>query len=338
MAPTGIFFGVLFLMVASVMTYSRNRLHPSCYNEIEDWDYGPTKGPNTWAKKYRSCGSVMQSPVALPSVWENQSFLRRFNWENYELNRTMLLQNNGHFLSLRSSKSDGVAVPINKGSLFHPDTTFEFEAVEFHWGSDNMAGSEHSQAGITYPGEVHVITFDQKYGSYEQASRVPGGVAIAVFFIQVQKEKNPKWEFLLHSLHAVNGTNQPVELNNQNFIFLYPLATAIHECEYFLYEGSLTSPPCTEGVVWHIYTDPTAISERQMQHLRYLVDCRGEGLKDNNRPVQPLNNRKVWQHRESAKPAGQTSAHPVQTVPGFEYVQPYLGNVPQAKGNGGYGR
>jgi len=335
MAPTGLFFGVLYLAVASVLSY-RSQYTPFT-SRTDDWGYFVHNGPNTWAAKYPTCGSAMQSPVALPSVWANHTFIRRLNWVHFELNRTLLLQNNGKFLTLKI-KGDDSPIPVHKGSILTPSARFQLEEVQFHWGKNDGEGSEHSQAGINYPGEMHVVTWDRKYGSYERAKRIPGGIIIAVFFLQVQREDNPKFDFMLRELYSVNGTSRPAELTDSNFLFLYPINQAIHDCEFFLYEGSFTSPPCTEGVLWHIYTDPTNLSVRQMNHLRSLVNYQGKSMSGNNRPVQPLNNRKVWQHRENPRPANAIRENSPLVVPGFEYVQPFLGPIPVDNEPTGYGR
>jgi carbonic anhydrase len=55
---------------------------------------------------------------------------------------------------------------------------------------------------------------------------------------------------------------------------------------YYRYEGSLTSPPCTEGVLWIVMRQPLELSAAQLARLRQLVPGPG-------RPVQPLNGRRV---------------------------------------------
>jgi carbonic anhydrase len=55
---------------------------------------------------------------------------------------------------------------------------------------------------------------------------------------------------------------------------------------YYRYSGSFTTPPCTEDVLWIVLRSPVELSPAQIQKFRAILD-------GNNRPVQPLNGRKV---------------------------------------------
>jgi carbonic anhydrase len=55
---------------------------------------------------------------------------------------------------------------------------------------------------------------------------------------------------------------------------------------YYQFLGSLTTPPCTEGVLWMVLKTPSAISREQIKLFSQLFP-------NNARPVQPLNNRPV---------------------------------------------
>ena len=55
---------------------------------------------------------------------------------------------------------------------------------------------------------------------------------------------------------------------------------------YFVYDGSLTGPPCTEGVRWMVMKQPLQLSAAQLARLKSLIP-------DNARPVQPLNGRRI---------------------------------------------
>ena len=55
----------------------------------------------------------------------------------------------------------------------------------------------------------------------------------------------------------------------------------------YRYDGSLTTPPCSEGVKWIMMTTPIEMSEAQIAAFKAIFD-------GNNRPVQPLNGRKLF--------------------------------------------
>ena len=54
----------------------------------------------------------------------------------------------------------------------------------------------------------------------------------------------------------------------------------------YRYSGSLTTPPCTEGVSWFVMTTPVGMSKAQIDAFRQIYD-------GNNRPVQSLDGRQL---------------------------------------------
>jgi carbonic anhydrase len=55
---------------------------------------------------------------------------------------------------------------------------------------------------------------------------------------------------------------------------------------YYRYEGSLTTPPCSEGVHWLVMVEPVELSRQQIEAFRSVMEV-------NNRPVQPRNDRRL---------------------------------------------
>jgi len=283
MAVTEALFGLVCVCLASLAYAPPPNLHK--------WGYKPYNGPNTWASRYPSCGKTKQSPVALPSMKysKNVPFIKPLQWINYELMQTEVLQNNGEYMTLRTKENEQ---SYNKGSIFGEDREFQLDEIQFRWSRDHTTGSEHSIAGITYPGEMTVICFDRKYKSLEEASRYPGAVIAIAIFLGVQKEDNVGYH--LAELPNINGTTRPREIPDSNYLFLFPVGFEMEDLDFFVYEGSLTTPPCTEGVVWHVYKEPVRLSENQWAKLRSVVDPNGEPLHYSQRPIQPLNGRKIW--------------------------------------------
>jgi carbonic anhydrase len=71
---------------------------------------------------------------------------------------------------------------------------------------------------------------------------------------------------------------------------LNPAGLLPHDTSYFLYTGSVTAPPCTEGVKWFVLKTPVEISAAQIQQFAKIFPR-------NVRALQPLNGRVVQESR-----------------------------------------
>lgn len=63
---------------------------------------------------------------------------------------------------------------------------------------------------------------------------------------------------------------------------------------YYRYKGSLTTPNCTESVVWTVFEKPIPLSKNQLRKFSELQFKDGKDMVDTFRPVQPLNRRVVY--------------------------------------------
>mmetsp|Transcript_57968 Transcript_57968/g.102945 ORF Transcript_57968/g.102945 Transcript_57968/m.102945 type:complete len:131 (-) Transcript_57968:82-474(-) len=68
---------------------------------------------------------------------------------------------------------------------------------------------------------------------------------------------------------------------------------------YFRYQGSLTTPPCTEGVNWTVMRDAFQVSPAQVDKFRQVMNFKFQ-RRGNNRPVQPLNDRVLQTYNASS--------------------------------------
>jgi carbonic anhydrase len=84
----------------------------------------------------------------------------------------------------------------------------------------------------------------------------------------------------LPSFKAARGEDSDADLVDYNMLFPNGI-------DYFYYSGSLTTPPCSEGVYWMIFKQPIIASPEQIEHYHNLLGF------DNNRPIQPKNSRLV---------------------------------------------
>lgn len=133
--------------------------------------------------------------------------------------------------------------------------------------------SEHQKEGFNYPLEVQIV---HKDGDDNHA-------IIAILF--QEGERNPVLDELLNYLPKEKNTQQLHEKVSLNPVRFLPANT-----EFFKYSGSLTQPPCSEGVYWMVFKHPIQASAAQIIKLN-------EVLGENARPVQNLNARtllKSW--------------------------------------------
>lgn len=78
-------------------------------------------------------------------------------------------------------------------------------------------------------------------------------------------------------------------------LFLSPFQAILSpDTTYYHYQGSLTTPPCTEGVNWFVLTQPVSISRAQLEAYRnFLAELPNTDKGNNARPTNPLNGRLV---------------------------------------------
>lgn len=69
-----------------------------------------------------------------------------------------------------------------------------------------------------------------------------------------------------------------------------------HLRRYYRYDGSLTTPPCFESVVWTVLLEPLKLSFHQLHAFRYLHDKNANLIRDTYRPIQKLGTRKLFRN------------------------------------------
>lgn len=74
----------------------------------------------------------------------------------------------------------------------------------------------------------------------------------------------------------------------------------LFKTEYVTYQGSLTTPPCSESVIWILCPYPVFISTRQLEMFRKISQA--TGMANNYRPVQSIGNRTVYLITNDAEP------------------------------------
>lgn len=218
------------------------------------WDYSGEAGPQNWAKltpEFHSCAGQNQSPVNLDGFIEAELEPLKVS---YKAGATEVM-NNGHT----------VQVAYDPGSTLTLDgKTFQLIQFHFHMPSENQI------KGLSYPLEGHLVHSDEQ-----------GNLAVLAVMFR-EGERNATLASLWDTPPA-EGQKQAVSplLNIRDML---PA-----DLDYYRFNGSLTTPPCSEGVRWLVLKQPIVASHTQIEALTKSV---GHA---NNRPLQPLNARAILQ-------------------------------------------
>jgi carbonic anhydrase len=217
---------------------------------VAHWDYEGEMGPENWGKEFPTCGKgKSQSPLNIKGPFEK---VRYTVVPDYKPGPLKIL-NNGHTIQ----------VNVAPGSKLRIDGK-AFDLLQFHF---HRPSEEH----INGKPSAMVIHFVHKNESGE----------LAVLGVLLQEgNENPG----IKTLWAYAPPKEGPEVAPENVAF-NPKNLLPVEMEFFHYDGSLTTPPCTEKVKFYILKSQVNISKEQVTQFPFKM---------NARPVQPLNERKIF--------------------------------------------
>lgn len=218
------------------------------------WGYEGDRGPEHWWRikpEYSICrDGKNQSPVNIAEVEKADLTDIEFSYQD---------------TSLKIIKTDyTVFLKYPPGSTFNANGR-TYELIQFHF----HAPSEHTVEKHTYAMEAHLV-----HTSPEGEPAVLG-----IFF--VEGKYNNALGTLWENLPPKNVRRKISRKIIINAADLLP-----DDKTYFHYTGSLTTPPCNEGVKWYIMKTPVEASHKQISTFTSLFP-------QNTRPVQPLNDRVI---------------------------------------------
>jgi carbonic anhydrase len=217
-------------------------------NHGTHWGYEGETGPEHWGDldpAFERCETgITQTPINLAHADSLPLPNPVFNYRPSKLR----IVNNGH--TIQANYDEGSVLTLG-------DHTYQL--VQFHFHTP----SEHTLQGEHFPMEVHLVHKDEQ-----------GTLAVVGILMQ---------QGVTHNLVQTIWDKMPTEAGPEqvfeetiNALTLLPKTQTT-----WRYTGSLTTPPCSEGVNWFVMTTPIEVSEAQAAAFKVL-------FKNNARPVQPL--------------------------------------------------
>lgn len=239
------------------------------------WGYTGNVGPARWSQldsDFAVCSSgKLQSPInIIKKVTKNGDLSLSFDYQpanlNIALDGNIELSFPDNQQLMLSEHGVQVVFPAGKITESIALNQERFRLVQFHFHSP----SENRLLGQSFPLEIHFVHQGDK-----------GHIAVIGVFVRGGAE-NLEIQKLINHFPTDRGQEHIIE-----GVQIDPMALIPDARQYYYFAGSLTTPPCTEGVNWVMMESPITASPGQIALIRKAAGG------TNARPVQPLNGRKL---------------------------------------------
>lgn len=223
--------------------------------QTQTWTYDGPYGALRWDKlnpDWRVCATgKQQSPINIHKVRLNKSLPPL---EFHYMSGPMKLVNDGH--TVRVTPPDGSYLTVG-------GTRYDLVEFHFHHPGEEVIGGQLSDMSVQFvhrsaQGKTLIVAVEMNEGD---ANTILAGL----------------WEQLPKTTGASGATK----------LMLNPDGLLPTDRGYWTYAGSLTEPPCTEGVQWYVLQQPITLSRWQLNAFAAL-------FQRNDRPDQPAHSRRVY--------------------------------------------
>lgn len=223
-------------------------------SETPHWSYDGDEAPQNWSKlspDFHLCEQgKMQSPVDIKDAMKVHPRPLEHSYTLPPVN----VVNNGHSVQVNVREGDFITLDGEK---------FVLQQFHFH------APSENTINGKSFPMEAHFVHMD-----------ADGEIAVMAVMFETGAA-NPELEKIWQQMPEKVGETVPLK-SNVALSGLLP-----KDLTHYRFSGSLTTPPCTEGVRWLVIKQPLTLSEQQLEKFQHVLHHA------NNRPVQSLHGRVI---------------------------------------------
>ena len=230
------------------------------------------------------CGELRQSPINIDTAQAIKiNALIPLTFHDYDKPLDGEFENICHTVQFVPNFRATMAVSNHKG-------IYDLQEIQFHWGSDENEGSEHQFSGIKYAAEIQFVHLKRNApGSTDRDAYAI--VSVLADSVPGTPVANPVWNDLsVPTRHATSHIVSGSSTTSQ-----YDSLLPADQNSYYYYEGSFTTPPCTENVQWFVFENTIDIPMGFLADLRQVkTDASGTLLTFNFRDLQNLNSRSIF--------------------------------------------
>lgn len=220
------------------------------------WSYEGEGSPEHWAElspENQLCKlGKNQSPINIDTTLQAHIHPLQASYKDAPTN----ILNNGHTIQAGFAANSSNVVTID-------GIPFTIQQLHFHAPSENTIHGKH------YALEMHMVHKNEA-----------GEIAVVAVMFDIGAENSELtklWQVMPAQAEESKALTQKIDINK-----LLP-----KDLTYYRFSGSLTTPPCSEGVRWLVMKHPLTLSEQQLKQFTSIMHH------DNNRPLQPLRGRVV---------------------------------------------
>ena len=241
------------ICLISTLTFGSER--SLAQEDKPDWEYGGESNPTHWhelAPEFETCKlGRAQSPINIDSYQEGEPAKIEFNYQP----ATAEVIDDGH--TIQVNYEPGSTVKID-------NEVYELKQLHFHTPSEHRIDDEASAMGVHFvhqneAGELAVVGVMMNSGAENP-------VIASIWDAIPDRNKQQSGEVALNAANLLPGDKT-----------------------YWSYSGSLTTPPCSEGVSWNVLSEPIELSPEQIATFESIYSY-------NARPIEPLDGRAVEFH------------------------------------------
>jgi carbonic anhydrase len=221
-----------------------------------EWSYSGPEGPDHWGSltpEFAPCKlGHRQSPIDIVDAHSENLPTIHFDYKRAPLK----LIDNGHTIQVNYDRGNSITLGSKR-----------YELIQLHFHHP----SEEQIQGKPYDMVIHFVHSDE------------AGKLVVVAVLLTKGKPNSMLQILWEHVPEQKGKETLVSGVEMNAADLLPV-----DRHYYSFDGSLTTPPCTEGVSWFVLKTPTEVSPAEIMQFAMLYP-------NNARPVQPLYGRAVQQ-------------------------------------------